>query len=147
MRGKFVSGFVLFAAFGLAGQPCPWMNAATAEGSLGGKIDAVKVTAKSGDDAACFFESRNGPVVAKLEIETEMNGSFAGRCRSEAAPLKAIGTSAAACAGDDHSEMVVGRVRDRAFLVRIRTTDRSVKSADLRETARKLAEQVAGILF
>jgi hypothetical protein len=48
---------------------------------------------------------------------------------------------------DDNAERVVGRVRDRAFVVRISTNDRSAQSGALREKARKVAEQVAGILF
>jgi hypothetical protein len=41
----------------------------------------------------------------------------------------------------------VGRVRDRVFLIRIGTNDRSAQPAELRDKARKIAEQVAGILF
>jgi len=53
-------------------------------------------------------------------------------------PLKAIGTEALACRGET-GEQVVGRVRDRAFLVRITTNDR--------EKVRKVAEMVAGSMF
>jgi hypothetical protein len=61
-------------------------------------------------------------------------------------PLKAIGNEALACS-DDHAELVVGRVRDRAFLVRLGTNDHSTQPSALREKARRVAEQVAGILF
>jgi hypothetical protein len=53
-------------------------------------------------------------------------------------PLKAIGSEALACRGEA-GEQVVGRVRDRAFLVRITTNDR--------EKVRKVAEMVAGSMF
>jgi len=53
-------------------------------------------------------------------------------------PLKAIGSEALACRGEA-GEQVVGRVRDRAFLVRITANDR--------EKVRKVAEMVAGSMF
>jgi len=65
--------------------------------------------------------------------------------------MKAIGNQAQACTYQGHSgwmaEQVVGRVRDQAFLVRISTHDASASPKILREKARKVAEQVAGILF
>jgi hypothetical protein len=38
-------------------------------------------------------------------------------------------------------------VRDQAFLVRISSNDRSTAPKTMREKVRKVAEQVAGILF
>jgi hypothetical protein len=38
-------------------------------------------------------------------------------------------------------------VRNRVFLVRISTNERSLQPGVLRDKARKVAEQVAGILF
>jgi hypothetical protein len=72
--------------------------------------------------------------------------SYAARCHSTAVPLKAIGNEALACS-DDSTDQIVGRVRDRAFVVRISIGNRSAKPGALSEKARKVAEQVAGILF
>jgi hypothetical protein len=67
--------------------------------------------------------------------------SYLARCHSPSEPLKAIGNKAVACS-DEGAEQVIGRVRNRAFIIRIKTPGR-----DLREKSRKVAEQVAGILF
>jgi hypothetical protein len=42
---------------------------------------------------------------------------------------------------------VVGRVRNRAFIVLLSTSDSSMTQSSLREKARRVAEQVAGNLF
>ena len=108
--------------------------------------------AKAGDDASCDFIRHAGSQTFELRIETETMPSpdfqsFAARCHPPVERLKAIGNEALACgdeSGGRHAEQVVGRVRDRAFLVRISTAG---QPAALREKARKIAEQVAGILF
>jgi hypothetical protein len=135
-----------------AAEICPWLNAATAGGVLGGTVAVTVTRAKTGDDATCTFVRHDGSLALDLRIEVETMRSpskdfpsYAARCHSSAVPLKAIGNEAFACS-DDGAEQVVGRVRDRAFLVRIRTTDHSPPPA-LREKARKVAEQLAGILF
>jgi hypothetical protein len=145
---------------GAAEVSCPWLNAATAGGALGGSVTSVTVIpAKTGDDASCDFVRRQGSLVMELHIETETLRSPAtdfasysalARCGSDAVVLKAIGNEALACSssGDDEvGEQVVSRVRERGFLVRIKTNDRSAKRSELREKARKIAEAVAGFLF
>jgi hypothetical protein len=136
-----------------AAENCPWLNAATAGGVLDGPVAMTVTRAKTGDDAACAFIRRDGSRVFELRIEVETMlspakdfASYAARCHAAAVPLKAVGNEAMACS-DDNAERVVGRVRDRAFVVRISTNDRSAQSGALREKARKVAEQVAGILF
>jgi hypothetical protein len=66
-------------------------------------------------------------------------------------PLKAIGNEVFACTAElderHLAEQVIGRVRNRVFLVRISTNERSLQPGVLRDKARKVAEQVAGILF
>lgn len=157
--GKTGFGLLLFSLLiARAEQPCPWLNAATAGGALGSPITAVRVTrAKSGDDASCLFESRNGSAVSELRVDTETMpppakgfASLGTTCLSKGVPLKGIGSSAIACSGrggDGIAEQIVGRVRDRAFLVRVSSTDPSEKPGVLRETARKVAELVAASLF
>jgi hypothetical protein len=104
---------------------CPWLNQATAAGVLGGPVT----------QAGCIFTR------GSLELRIEAGRDFewyAATCKSDAVHLKAIGTEALACRGET-GEQVVGKVRDRAFLVRITTNDR--------DKVRKVAEMVAGSMF
>lgn len=129
-------------------ESCPWLNTATAAGVLGGPVNARISRANKGpDDANCDFIRREGSLEYGLRIEV---GSV-GKCRGNATPLRAIGNEAVACSYEGKNgqlaEQVIGRVRDRAFLIRTSTNDRSVRSSVLRDKARKVAEQVAGTLF
>jgi|SRR5580658_2541199 hypothetical protein len=158
---KFVSFMLAIACLpSVAGaaEICPWLNAATAGGVLGGDVtDLIVKRAKSGDDANCSFARHDGSLTVELHIEVETMpspardfASYKARCDSAAVPLKVIGNEAVACSNDgsdDHAELVVGRVRDRAFVVRIGTSDHTTQPSALRDNARKIAEQVAGILF
>ncbi len=140
---------------GQAAESCPWLNAATAGGVLGGPITRATTTrAAAGDDRSCEFIRRDGSLLFELRIEVETMSSpakdfasYAVRCHSAAVPLKAIGNEALACSDGQLTEQVVGRVRDRFFLIRIGTNDRSAQPTALRDEARRVAEQVAGILF
>jgi hypothetical protein len=52
--------------------------------------------------------------------------------------------------GDEYAEIVVGRVRDQAFIVSVSSSvqnDPSMRQETRRERANLVAEQVAGILF
>jgi hypothetical protein len=169
-------------------ESCPWLNAATAGGVLGGVVTATvsrpntnisnaqTPNAKSSagptsanptkagyagngvDDADCSFVRQPGSVPSELVIDVRTMSepakefaAYAARCGAHATSLKAIGNEATACDLNDRvgksSEQVVGRVRDRAFIVRITTGDSSMTQILLREKARKVAEQVAGNLF
>jgi hypothetical protein len=97
---------------------CPWLSQATAEAVLGGVVTASN----------CDFT--RGPDSLHIEVSERL-----ASCPN-AKSLKGIGTEAFTC-GDD---LIVGRVRDKAFLVRIKTKDP-------REKVRKIAELVAGSLF
>ncbi|HLM97942.1 MAG TPA: hypothetical protein VK335_01585 [Bryobacteraceae bacterium] len=130
---------------------CPWLNAATAAGVLGGAVTA-NVT-----QGTCEFVRRDDSSKSALRIEVDTLAtprefaSRAAQCGSGAEALKAIGNEAVACTHSGKqgqiAEQVVGRVRNQAFLVRVSTDDRGATPAGLREKARKVAEQVAGFLF
>jgi len=144
---------LLLPTIAAAAEVCPWLNAATAGGVLGGTVAVTVARAKTGDDANCIFIRHDGSLALELRIEVETMLSpakdfptYTARCHSASVALKAIGNEALTCS-DGHAELVVGRVRDRAFLVRISTSDHSAQAGTLREGARKVAEQVAGILF
>jgi hypothetical protein len=144
-----------------AKENCPWLNEATAAGAVEGPVTST-VTHPNNDknDATCEFIHREGPAGTGLRIEVETISeahdryvAYAARCVSNSVPLRAIGNEAVACSVDDRnkkgwvSEQVVGRVRDRAFTVRISSNAASPDRSALREAARKIAEQVAGYLF
>jgi hypothetical protein len=77
--------------------------------------------------------------------------SYIEKCNSKPVALNAIGNEAMSCSIDaengQHAEQVAGRVRDRVFLIMVRTADASPGQSVLREKARGVAELVAGNLF
>lgn len=131
---------VLIAAAGRAENSCPYLNLATASGVLAGPA-ASQV---SGD--TCLFTHDSSEL--RIEVQT-MNLPYKPNCGLSSTSVKAIGNEAYACSIDAKggiiAEQVVGRVRDRAFLVRL--ASRSIPRPALREKARSVAEQVAGTLF
>ena len=76
--------------------------------------------------------------------------AFRARCGTTGQPVRAIGNEAEVCetpaAGRGTAEQVVGRVRERAFVVSI-SAGAGADQATLRETTLRVAEQVAGFLF
>jgi hypothetical protein len=133
---------VVLAAACQAEETCPWLNAATAGGVLGGAVQ-TQITPH-----VCSFVSRQGEL--RIQVET-IAASHPDHCSGASEQLKAIGNEAAACAVESKdgriAEQVAGRVRDQAFTITITTDDRSVSRNLLRDKARKVAEQVAGNLF
>jgi hypothetical protein len=110
------------------------------------------------DDSKCIFLRQPEPAAGELHIDVrtmsepgEEFAAYAALCGPHASPLKAIGNQAAVCTLDgkagQFSEQVVGRVRERAFIIRLSISDTSTTRSSLREKARRLAEQVAGNLF
>jgi hypothetical protein len=135
---------------------CPWLNAATASGVLGGAA-TMEVT----NTGTCLFRLQNGAKNDALRIaviETNTPES-AGKeiaphkisCTSSETQLRAVGNEAVLCASDTESslgEQVVGRVRNRIFTVAISTGKHSEATRDLlAEKAEEIAKQVAGALF
>jgi hypothetical protein len=141
-----------------AQEHCPWLNAATAAGALDASVTmTVSRTAGKPTDAVCEFTHKQGSDSRQLRIAVEVMpdpatffGSYLARCGADAAPLKAIGNEAVVCsvtARNALAEQVVGRVRDQAFVILIRSNDKSLSDTTLRDRARRIAEQVAGNLF
>lgn len=144
---------------------CPWLNAATAGGFLGGTaIATVKalVQNKNKDDFTCLFTHHKGSITATLRIEvttlvdpmaSHPHDAFESRvaaCGKTALALEAIGNEAASCSRRKSGalgERVIGRVRNRIFLLDISSNAPHMKQSDLRDRAEQISEQVAGILF
>jgi hypothetical protein len=147
----------------VAKESCPWINEATASGALEGAVRETVThpeMSKDTDVATCVFLHQSGSTGIELRIEVETlsvgpgaYAAYAARCGSEGVPLRAIGNEAVMCSHADKnrkkwvSEQVVGRVRDHVFTVRVSSNAASTDRGILREKARKIAEQLAGVLF
>jgi hypothetical protein len=139
---------------------CPWINAATAQGTVGGAVTATVKISEHGF-GICNFSRQQKAVVHELRISvnsmTDVPKQFPiylAQCPPKSTPVPAIGNEAVMCSvqgkGDEYVEMVVGRVRDRAFVVSVSSSiqnDPSMTPEMRRERASLVAEQVAGILF
>jgi hypothetical protein len=159
---------------------CPWLNAATAAGVLGGDVQMTVTapmdpgagkgvgTAMYPDqvrsdrfDVSCEFTRNvdNSTYSLSIVVKTMSDAAkdfapFLNLCAGSTVALKGVGNEAVQCvlrdASQEGEEKVIGRVRDRAFVL---TIHREVKShnspngQELSDKARNVAEQVAGSLF
>jgi hypothetical protein len=146
----------------LAEVQCPWLNAATAAGVLGGEVQASATPLTPQGDTTCEFKRTDHSDVFALTIAVHTMAvpskdfaTYLGRCSGTAISLKAIGNQAVQCVSSNGAggggEQIIGRVRDRAFVIDLnRSSPRqptSSASGGLSEEARNVAEQVAGALF
>lgn len=122
-----------------AGKICPWMNAATASGILGGPVEGV--VTKNGPDGTCAFTRLQSGEKLRIEVGAAVNKS---PCAAPAQALKAIGNEAESCTVNPTTEQVVGRVRKQAFLI---TISAGFPAAELHEKILQAAELVTGNLF
>jgi len=149
-------------AFCAAPSSCPWLNAATAGGFLGGDATVtIKPSSPNKDDFICAFLHHKGNVTATLRIEvntlTEPMTSHdafelsAKQCGKTTIPLMAVGNEAMICKrrtkAGTLAEHVVGRVRNRVFLLDISSNAPHINESDLHDKVEQISEQVAGILF
>lgn len=145
----------------LAEVQCPWLNAATAAGVLGGEVQANVAAQTPQGDTTCEFKRIEHSAVFELTIAVHTMAlpskdfaTYLARCSGTAVSLKAIGNEAVQCVPSNGSgnggEQIIGRVRDRAFVIDLKTssTRQPTSSASgLSDEARNVAEQVAGALF
>lgn len=140
---------ILGASICCAEDACPWMNTATAAGILGGNVTfSFAHASESNDDGACRFVHNS----ARLSVDVKAQAApYRLQCGAHSTPLKAIGNEAVACSVEEKIgmtiEKVVGRVRDRVFVIGISITDHGTSRDTLREKARAAAEVVSGNLF
>jgi len=140
---------------------CPWMNAATAGGFLGGEVQSAISGVTPDGDATCEFSlgSRSMMRIAvytMAQTHKEFSGYLA-LCGTKAVALKGIGNEAVRCVPTSGkskgNELIIGRVRNRAFVIAIKaewtahpptpTKTRNPISDD----SENIAEQVAGSMF
>lgn len=138
---------------------CPWINQATASGLVGKPMNAP-VLSGSSPSIGCIFHAQKKSDLTALTISvvqmsdtTKDYAPFKAKCRMPGAPLAGVGNEAILCGADvagTHAERVVGRVRDRAFVVTVRSSQRfkpPFSRAAIEDQAKAAAGQVAGILF
>jgi hypothetical protein len=139
---------------------CPWINEATASGILGGDV-TLNATVSDRGEGVCEFSRQQQDVVHQLHVSVNIMSNIAkefptyiAQCPPKSNPLRAVGNEAVICSiqgkGRTFAEMVVGRVRDQAFVVSVSSSlqdDPSMTREVRREKASRVAEQIAGILF
>jgi hypothetical protein len=154
-----LAGVLLVPLVSRAENNCPWLNEATASGILNSPVD-LKVQTAEDDGGSCVFSAHGRSSIDSLRItvsdvkDTSKSLIFyQSQCTSPRAPLNAIGNEAELCSVDvDHSrrEQVVGRVRNKIFVVSINSGTNNDSTASrklLQEKVVGIAEQVAGFLF
>ena len=139
---------------------CAWLNDATASGFLNGPVTLDLETAPDDQSICVFTNLKTAKDYSTLRIMVQplkdVNYAIASHkslCTSAPVALKAIGNEAVSCSADvgySRGEQVIGRVRDRLFIVTVSSTvaqDPSATRQQLQEKARTIAEQIAGALF
>jgi hypothetical protein len=149
-----ITGLALACGVALPGEcsaqaRCPWLNAATAAGVLGGDVQMAVTTpvepvatkgvgaASYSDqlrtdrfDVSCDFSRKEPSGVSTLSIVVKTMSdpakdyaSFLAQCAGPTETLKGIGNEAVQCVMKDSShagyEQVIARVRDRAFVLTV----------------------------
>jgi hypothetical protein len=147
ISGLIFGGMLLVSRESRADAKCPWLNAATAAGILGGEVQ-MNVTAQMEHapgqgmyqnqdqirtdrfDVNCEFSRKadSGIFTLKIVVETmkdpakEFAGYLAG-CAGNPVQLRAIGNEAVFCAvkigAATGEEKIVARVRDRVFVLTV----------------------------
>jgi hypothetical protein len=120
-----------------------------------GSTAQTKSTFKPGanGDGVCEFTGNGSrsPYALRIEVATAADAAaqvskLAAKCGSKPAALHGIGNEAVTCS-TRKDEVAVGRVRDRAFVIRLHTNAHGSSRKDLAEKAASVAEQVAGNLY
>jgi hypothetical protein len=145
---------------------CPWMNAATAGGFLGGEVKASVSAVTVDGDATCEFTrgaKSNTASMLRIAVHTMAHTpqefpAYLALCGTGAVALKGIGNQAVHCipssGASKGEELIVGRVRDRTFVITINAawikqppTSPTKTRNPISDDSENLAEQVAGSMF
>jgi hypothetical protein len=156
---------------GHAEPHCPWLNAATAGGLLGGDV-VMTVSARMEHvpgqgshvaqdqvrmdrfDTTCEFTRKAGHESSSLRIvvttmadPAKEYAAMLAKCGGTVA-LKGIGNEAVQCRNKNMAEeQVIARVRDRAFVLTVHRPPAPEGGDALRADTENIAEQVAGSIF
>jgi hypothetical protein len=157
----FLLGLALVTPAMCHGQTkCPWINEATARGILGGDVTLTAKVSEHGD-GICEYSRQQGAAGRQLRIAVDVMTDipkqfpkYLAQCPPKSAALHAVGNEAVTCSihgkQNQQAELVVGRVRDQAFVISLSSSaqdDPSFTQEMRREKANLVAEMVAGILF
>jgi len=156
-----IVGSIIHPRYCSAQTLCPWLNAATAGGVLGGDVQLTITNATSQGDATCRFTRRQdaSSLTLSIDVHTMLLPSkdfptYLNQCGGTLLPIKAVGNEAFQCVSKGSStngeEQVIGRVRDRAFILTVNANSSKQPTpakAGLSQETRNLAEQIAGALF
>ena len=159
MLAVVMAGAVISPVTCRADARCPWLNAATAGGVLGGEVQVAVTPLTLQGDATCEFSRRLNSIVYVLRIAVHTMdvpskdfAAYLAQCEGSTALLRAIGNEAVQCVMKDGpakgKEQVIGRVRERVFILTVyREGIARTNESGLRDDTRNLAEQIAGSLF
>ncbi len=140
---------------------CPWMNSATAGGFLGGEVETAVTNVTVDGDATCQFTRAESLLRIAVHTMTHVAQDYAGyllQCGAGGVALRGIGNQAVQCvpsAGNDKGQqLIVGRVRERAFVITIKAewikqppTSQTKTRNLISDESENIAEQVAGSMF
>ncbi len=144
--------------------PCPWLNAATAGGFLGGDVQSSVLAVTADGDATCEFTRTVNSTTSMLRIAVHTMAhppqefpAYLASC-ANGLSLKGIGNEAVECIPGSGAargeELIIGRVRERAFIITIKAdwirsprTSPTKTRNPISDDSENLAEQVAGSLF
>lgn len=137
-----------------ASTSCPVLNTATARGAIG-EEQLKLIRSETSGGYTCQFTGIQTDLTIKISTlasPTDFSHFAEAQCRGgrELAPLKAIGNEAITCSMGDKGRLVgkvIGRVRNKAFVIRLTSTDQMTSAKSLQSKAAAVAEQVAGNLF
>ncbi len=158
LRGILMAVTILFASSAPCfGQTqCPWMNAATAGGFLGGEVQMAVTGFTADGDATCQFTRAGNMLRIAVHTMPDVSKEFPGylaQCGAKAVSLKGIGNLAVQCLNKGE-EVIVGRVRERAFVITIKAdwissppTSPTKTRNPISDDSENIAEQVAGSMF
>ena len=141
---------------------CPWMNSATAGGFLGGEVQTTVTGVNEDGDATCEF-MRDASTTLRIAVHTMTHvaqdyPTYLAQCSASTIALKGIGNQAIQCMRNDGTpkgeELIVGRVRNRAFVITIKAqfislprTSSTKTRNPISDDSENIAEQVAGSMF
>jgi len=130
-----------------AGPRCPWMNLGTAAGFLGGEMNLSLVKDSAGTVTDCRFTRVSGKGELLIQVTVPITASAyrqkaGAACPAQSTPLRAIGNEAIECRLPG-AALVVGRVRDQFFSIKVTGPDNAAATT----SAKEAAEQVSGNLF
>jgi hypothetical protein len=156
---------LLLPVLGQAEESCPWLDAPTANAALGTTttgtvtlLDKNQLDTDKIGDSICEFTKQRNPLFRQLRIEVRTVAdpaqefiTYTAHCSSKPSPVKAVGNEALACALEAKSgqvaEQIIGRLRDRIFVVTLWANESWVSHFVLLAKTYSVTDQVSGAMY